>query len=313
MGWKVIHLTKPCKIKVKDENLLLIFSDSEKEESIKVTINDIDFILFDNTQFSITGKAIELLSKNGIATLFIDEEFHPSSILVPYHTHTLLTEMANIQISITQEFKAQAWQNIIKSKISNQAITLKYWSKEEFEELNNLSQNVELFDKNNDEAQSARIYWKTLFENKTFRREQGSEDIINSMLNYTYAILRATMARSLSTSGFLPVFGIWHQNRYNAFNLVDDLIEPFRAFCDMYVKILLNTKYSQSLYLNIPIKRDLVKLLTFECVNINGGLSNLSKAIELFVKNYKRAVMADDISLIVYPTINEGFFRNECF
>ena len=313
MGWKVIHLTKPCKIKVKDENLLLTFLDSEKEESIKVTINDIDFILFDNTQFSITGKAIELLSKNGIATLFIDEEFHPSSILVPYHTHTLLTEMANIQISITQEFKAQAWQNIIKSKISNQSATLKYWNKKEFLELELLSQNVQLFDSNNDEAQSARIYWKSLFTNKTFRREQGSEDIINSMLNYAYAILRATMARSLSTSGFLPVFGIWHQNRYNAFNLVDDLIEPFRAFCDLYVKLLLNTKYSQSLYLTIPIKRDLVKLLTFECVNINKGSSNLSKAIEVFVKQYKRAVIANDISLIVYPSINEEFFKNECF
>ncbi len=313
MAWKVIHLTKPCKIKVKDENLLLTFLDGEKEESIKVTISDIDFILFDNTQFSITGKAIELLSKNGIATLFVDEEFQPSSILVPYHTHTLLTEMANIQISITQEFKAKAWQNIIKSKILNQAITLKYWNKKEFEELNNLSQNVQLFDSNNDEAQSARIYWKSLFTNKTFRREQGSEDIINSMLNYSYAILRATMARSLSTSGFLPVFGIWHQNRYNAFNLVDDLIEPFRAFCDLYVKLLLNTKYSQSLYLTIPIKRDLVKLLTFECVNINKGSSNLSKAIEVFVKHYKRAVMADDLSLIVYPSINEEFFKNECF
>lgn len=312
MGWKVIHLTKPCKIKVKDENLLLTFLDSEKEESIKVTINDIDFILFDNTQFSITGKAIELLSKNGIATLFIDEEFHPSSILIPYHTYTLLTEMANIQIAITQKFKAQAWQNIIKSKISNQSATLRYWNKKEFNDLELLSQNVQLYDSNNDEAQSARIYWKSLFTNKTFKREQGSEDIINSMLNYAYAILRATMARSLSTSGFLPVFGIWHQNRYNAFNLVDDLIEPFRAFCDLYVKLLLNTKYSQSLYLTISIKRDLVKLLAFECVNINKGSSNLSKAIEVFVKQYKRAVMADDISLIVYPSINEEFFKNEC-
>ena len=237
MGWKVVHLTKPCKIKVKDENLLLTFLDSEKKESIKVTINDIDFILFDNTQFSITGKAIELLSKNGIATLFIDEEFHPSSILIPYHTHTLLTEMANIQISITQEFKAQAWQNIIKSKISNQSATLKYWNKKEFLELELLSQNVQLFDSNNDEAQSARIYWKSLFTNKTFRREQGSEDIINSMLNYSYAILRATMARSLSTSGFLPVFGIWHQNRYNTFNVVDDLIPDFAIGYCMYKKI----------------------------------------------------------------------------
>lgn len=313
MGWKVIHLTKPCKIKVKDENLLLEFMEDEKKENIKVTISDIDFILFDNRQFSITGKAIELLSKNGIATLFIDDEFHPSSILIPYHTHTLLTEMANIQISITQEFKAKAWQNIIKSKILNQSTTLKYWNKKEFVELEILSQNVQLFDSNNDEAQSARIYWKSLFTNKTFRREQGSEDIINSMLNYAYAILRATMARSLSVSGFLPVFGIWHQNRYNAFNLVDDLIEPFRAFCDFYVKLLLNTKYSQSIYLTISIKRDLVKLLTFECVNINKGSSNLSKAIEVFVKYYKRAVIADDISLIVYPSINEEFFKNECF
>ncbi len=133
------------------------------------------------------------------------------------------------------------------------------------------------------------------------------------MLNYSYATLRATLARSLSASGFLPVFGIWHQNRYNAFNLVDDLIEPFRAFCDMYVKILLNTKYSQSLSLSVPIKRDLVKLLTFECVHINNGVSNLSKAIEVFVKQYKRAVLADDTSLIVYPSIHEEFFKNECF
>jgi CRISPR-associated endonuclease Cas1 subtype II len=253
------------------------------------------------------------LCKNGIATLFINEEFHPSSILLPYHRHTLLTEMANIQISITQEFKAQAWQNIIKSKITNQAVTLKYWNKKEFKELEALSQKVQLFDSNNDEAQSARIYWKTLFTNKLFRREQGSEDIINSMLNYSYAILRATMARSLSTSGFLPVFGIWHQNRYNAFNLVDDLIEPFRAFCDMYVKTLLNTKYSQSLFLNVLIKRDLVKLLTVECVHINNGVSNLSKAIDVFVKQYKKAVLANDASLIVYPSINEELFKNECF
>jgi len=244
MGWKIVHLTKPCKIKVKDSNLLLLFKDSEEE--VKVTIKDIDFILFDNTQFSITGKAIELLSKNSIAVLFIDEEFHPSSILLPYHLHTLLAEVANIQININSDFKSNTWQCIIKSKILNQSDSLKYFNKTEYKDLIELVKYVKPFDKNNDEAQSARIYWKSLFTNKTFRREQGSEDIINSMLNYSYAILRATMARSVSASGFLPVFGIWHQNRYNAFNLVDDLIEPFRAVCDIYVKILLNTKFSDS-------------------------------------------------------------------
>ena len=234
MGWKVVHLTKACKIKAKDENLLLVFD--ENEEKVKVTVEDIDFILFDNTQFSITGKAIELLAKNGTAVLFIDEEFHPSSILIPYHTHTLLTQMADVQIAITQEFKSTAWQNIISSKILNQSVVLRFLNQEEFIQLEQMSRNVQPFDKNNDEAQSARIYWKALFSNKNFRREQGGEDIVNSMLNYAYAILRAAMARSLSTAGFLPVFGIWHHNRYNAFNLVDDLIEPFRPVCDLHVR-----------------------------------------------------------------------------
>lgn len=311
MGWKIVHLTKPCKVKVKDSNLLLLFKDNYDE--IKITIKDIDFILFDNTQFSITGKAIELLSKSSIAILFIDEEFHPSSILIPYHRHTLLSEVAEIQIKISEKFKSIVWQNIIKSKISNQANSLEYFNKPEYEILSDLSNKVKLFDANNDEAQSARIYWKSLFTNKTFRREQGSDDIINSMLNYSYAILRATMARSISASGFLPVFGIWHKNRYNAFNLVDDLIEPFRPVCDIYVKILLNTKFSQSMYLNTLIKRELVKLLTFECIDIHNGTSNLSKSIEIFVRNYKKAVLKDDISLISYPNINVEYFKNEFF
>ena len=161
MGWKVVHLTKACKIKAKDENLLLVFD--ENEEKVKVTVEDIDFILFDNTQFSITGKAIELLAKNGTAVLFIDEEFHPSSILIPYHTHTLLTQMADVQIAITQEFKSTAWQNIISSKILNQSVVLRFLNQEEFIQLEQMSRNVQPFDKNNDEAQSARIYWKALF------------------------------------------------------------------------------------------------------------------------------------------------------
>ena len=109
MGWKVIHLSKPCKIKVKNENLVLFFYESEDE--VKVTLKDIDFILFDNTQFSITGKSIELLAKNNIATLFIDEEFQPSGILTPYHQHSTMTEIAHVQISITKEFKEKIWQD----------------------------------------------------------------------------------------------------------------------------------------------------------------------------------------------------------
>ena len=309
MGWKVVHLTKPCKIKVKNENLVLFFYESEDE--VKVTLKDIDFILFDNTQFSITGKSIELLAKNNIATLFIDENFHPSAMLIPYHKHSTMTEVAHIQISITREFKDKVWRDIITSKIYNQAKVLEFFNCDKYIELEQIASKVQLYDKNNDEAQGARLYWKNIFNVLNFKREQGGEDILNSMLNYSYAILRATMARNVSASGLLPIFGIWHQNKYNSFNLVDDLIEPFRAICDIYVRIL-KRRYPNKTILDVQLKREIVALLNFGSVVMNSGVTSLNRAVEQFVINYKKAMFADDESFVVYPTINIEFFKNEC-
>ncbi|MCF6339263.1 MAG: type II CRISPR-associated endonuclease Cas1 [Sulfurimonas sp.] len=309
MSGKVVHLTKPCKIKVKNSNLVLFFYEDEQE--VKVTLKDIDFILFDNTQFSITGKSLELIAKNNIATLFIDAEFHPSSILTPFHSHSTLSEIAHIQIAITQKFKDVMWQGIVKSKIINQAEVLRFFNRDRHIELQELCEKVQLYDTNADEAQAARLYWRELFNMHTFVREQGSDDIINSMLNYSYAILRASIARNVVVSGLLPVFGIWHKNRYNAFNLVDDLIEPFRPFCDLYVKLLLNTKYIKANNLSVNIKRDLVNILLLECVNINGGKSTIAKAMELFVKEYKKCVVSNNPRSICYPMIDLKYMQDE--
>jgi CRISPR-associated protein Cas1 len=309
VGFKVVHLTKPCKIKIKNENLVLFFYEEEQEA--KITIKDIDFMLFDNTQFSITGKSLQLLAKHNIAALFIDDEFHPSSMLTPYHSHSTMNEIAHAQIQISQDFKDVMWQNIIKSKIFNQSEVLMFLNKEKHVELKELHDLVQLYDKNADEAQAARLYWRELFNMHTFRREQGSEDIINVMLNYAYAILRASIARYVSASGLLPIFGIWHKNKYNSFNLVDDLIEPFRPFCDLYVKLLLNTKYVGANNLAVNIKRDLVNILLLECVNINGGKSTLSKAMELFVREYKKCVIANNPDNIFFPNIDLKYMQDE--
>ena len=309
MGWKVVHLTKPCKIKIKSENLLLHFYESDDE--VKVTLKDIDFLLFDNSQFSITGKALELLAKNNIATLFIDDTFHPSAILTPYLSHSLMSETAHFQVSISQEFKNQAWQKIVQRKIYNQAKVLEFFNNDAYIELEKLALGVQEYDKNGDEAQAARLYWKKIFNIRTFKRDKEGLDIINAMLNYSYAIIRASMARSVSASGLLPVFGLWHQNRYNAFNLVDDLMEVFRPFCDLHVKLLLDTKYQNRNNLTVNIKRDLVALLLSESVLINKGVSNISKSIELFVRQYKKAMIADDALLLFFPEINREHFKDE--
>jgi len=310
VGWKVVHLSRPCKIFIKNENLVLNFTDTNDE--VKVTLNDIDFILFDNTQFSITGKSLELLAKNNIATLFIDEEFHPSSILTPYHQHSTMYEVANTQIALSEDFKGKVWQEIIKVKLKNQSDVLHFFQNPSFEKIDELIEKVEHFDISNQEAQGARVYWKNLFLNKHFKREQGSEDVYNSMLNYGYAILRACMARSLSASGLLPIFGIWHQNRYNAFGLADDLMETFRPIVDIYIKLLKEQKYPNKTIFDIQLKREIVALLNYGSLVINGGISSLSSGVELYVRNYKRAMMSENISYIFHPTLNEKFFRYEC-
>lgn len=311
MGFKVLHLTRPCKINIQNANLHLYFYDDTS--TVKVTLHDIDFLLFDNTQFSITGTTLQLLAKENIATLFIDEVYHPSAILIPYHQHSTMSEIAHAQVSLEIPFKSEVWQKIIVAKITNQAEVILFLSLANSSELMKFAKKVTLYDDNQDEAQAARLYWKSLFNMNTFRREQGSEDIVNVMLNYVYAIIRACVARDVSVSGMLPVFGIWHKNKYNAFALVDDLMEPFRPVCDLYVKLLLNKKYQGANNLSTNIKRDLIAILNKEYIIINGGVSTVITAISLFVREYKKSMMLENSSNLVFPKINIEKFDNEFF
>lgn len=307
MSYKIVHISKPCKIKVYNHNLIIVAKD---ESFLKVGIKDLDFLLIDSRMFSITGHALELISRYKIATLFVDEYSHPSSILLPYHQYSLFGEMAYIQIGITYQFKAECWKYIIESKVYNQSSVLQYFESPKYQILLDISKSIELNDKTKGEALSARIYWKALF-GRDFLRDQKSKDIINSMLNYAYSLIRACMARSISVVGFLPVFGICHHSKYNAFNLVDDLIEPFRALVDLYIVKLINSKKPN--ILDTDLKHDILQMLSVEIVNINQGQSTFIKAIEIFVQSYKQAVLQNSISKLKIPTINFNFDNYEYF
>jgi CRISPR-associated protein Cas1 len=89
-------------------------------------------------------------------------------------------------------------------------------------------------DPENYEGQAAAIYWNYLLKDYgvTRGRDMGSP---NHLFNYGYAILRAVIARNLVGSGCLPVLGIHHTNKYNAYCLADDIMEPFRPIVDKMV------------------------------------------------------------------------------
>jgi CRISPR-associated endonuclease Cas1 subtype II len=167
---------------------------------------------------------------------------------------------------------------------------------------------VKLDDEDNVEAKAARLYWSELF-NGFIRIQKGADDLRNSSLNYTYAILRGAVIRSITNVGLMPSFGIHHQNYFNAFNLADDLIEPFRAFAELHIKSILR-KYGNEKRLNPFLKSKYIELLNLEFVDIDNQISSVRVAIDILCKSFQKVILENDISLLKLPKVN--FSRYEC-
>ena len=140
-------------------------------------------------------------------------------------------------------------------------------------------------DSSNREGIAARQYWSYLF-GKDFRREREGLPP-NNLLNYGYAILRAATARALVGSGLLPALGLFHRNKYNAFPLADDVMEPYRPYVD---KVAFDAAEEGLLDLNKDVKTRMLKVLTAD-VGIGKVTRTLSIALTItsasLVKFYK--------------------------
>jgi CRISPR-associated protein Cas1 len=159
-----------------------------------------------------------------------DEKHIPNGLLMPFHQHSRQLQVAQIQVEASLPLKKRLWQQLVQNKILNQAVCLERCDSEDNHLLEALAREVQSGDKGNKEAQAAKLYWPRLFGTR-FRRFSQTH-WTSSALNYGYAILRGAMARAVVANGLLPCFGLNHQSQLNAFNLVDDLIEPFRPLVD---------------------------------------------------------------------------------
>ncbi len=302
-AWKTIRITKPCKLSIESGNLV-IKDDTHK---FKLSLSDTDSIIFEGEQFTLTAPVLGALAKHKIATLFCDEYYMPLAILLPYRQTALGVDVLKAQISWSEEFKASLWKVIIESKILNQTEVLSYYGYNS-SYMERYIGFVALNDKHNFEAKSARHYWKELFCG--IKREQESLDIRNQTLNYAYAICRSMLARDLSAGGFNCALGIWHDNQYNAYNLADDLIEPFRPIMDMAIKKVL--EYRDDEYISPELKRLIIGIFDEEYVNYNQSLSSIRKVSKLYIVDFKRAAMAESLEKINFPSVSLEHF-DECF
>jgi CRISPR-associated protein Cas1 len=211
---------------------LLIKQEGEQVSSIPC--EDIGVLLVDHQGVTYTHSVFTELLRCGAAVVLCGGDHHPAGMLLPIESNSVQTERFRQQIEAKEPVKKRLWKQIVKAKIKHQA-KLVGKDSDVYRTLMTLRDRVRSDDPDNIEAQAGRKYWPVYLQDITFHRDISGPPP-NNMLNYGYMVLRAAVARALCSAGLLPSLGIHHRNRYNAFCLADDLLEPFRGFVEYKVR-----------------------------------------------------------------------------
>lgn len=277
MGYINIFVSKDAYLFVKNEQLFL----KNKEKQIDYPLEDINSIMIENLETTISTYALSKFAQNGILTFVCNQNHLPCGVILPYCEHYQTLSVHSFQTAVSKPLNKQLWQSIIKNKIKNQNEVLNICGK--YDKLLGFYQTVTSGDGTNNEAKASLRYFKELF-GKNFVRRDDSNDI-NAFLNYGYSIVRGFVARSVVVHGLTPFLGIFHSNGFNQFNLADDLIEVFRPVVDLFVKIYLSDEKT----LSSDVKAKIYNLVNVD-VLVDGQKQPLSYAIDMLVQSYVRSI-----------------------
>lgn len=253
---RTLFISNPYHLSLKNKQLLI----TERGGTIvgSAPVEDLGFVVLDHPQISFSMKLMEELNAVNVATVFCDSKHMPSAMLLPLDAHHIQNELFRAQILVSEPLKKNLWKQTIESKIGNQARLLEKLGKNSLQ-LRNIAKSVKSGDGDNREGFAARIYWNALWGANFIRDRYGEPP--NNFLNYGYILLRSAAARALAGSGLLATLGIHHRNRYNAFCLADDIMEPYRPYVDE-LAFDLNEKYPETMMLEKEHKAELLQLMT---------------------------------------------------
>ncbi|MCB0710328.1 MAG: type II CRISPR-associated endonuclease Cas1 [Chitinophagaceae bacterium] len=277
---RTICIESPCLLKFSNGQMVVSFNHikgMEDRPDKTVPVEDLGMLILEHQQISITHYLLDQLVNNNVAVVTCNDTHHPTGLLMPLEGNTLQSERFRAQIEATEPLKKQLWQQTVKAKIGNQAAVLKKWDGK-WLALKNLADNVKSGDSDNNEAIAAAHYWQNIFPPawNFYRKRDGAPP--NNLLNYGYAIVRAGMARAIVGAGLLPTLGIFHRNRYNAYCLADDMMEPYRPFVDVVVRSIID-KTSAVNNLTNELKVELLKIPVMD-VMLNDDRSPLMVAMQ---------------------------------
>ena len=307
---RTLYFSNPAYLSLRNQQLVIKLPEVETNASLPesfkadatktIPIEDIGIVVLDNKQITITQGVLEALLENNCAVITCNESHLPIGMHLPLVGNTTQTERMRYQIEASLPLKKQLWQQTIIAKIQNQASVLKQMRGTEVRNMQKWASEVKSGDSDNLEARAAVYYWQNAFpmiENFTRSREGESP---NNLLNYGYAILRAIVARALVSSGLLTTLGIHHRNKYNAFCLADDVMEPYRPYVDKLVMQIYD-RFPNTQELTKELKAELLQIPVLD-VTINNKRSPLMIAVSTTTSSLQKCY-AGELRKIIYPII----------
>lgn len=286
MGYRNIKIESSIGLHIKNSQLII------GDKGVSFPLEDINCVLIENQSVTVSSYMLQEFAKNEIALYVCDEKHIPNAVLLPLVKHSRHFKMLTRQIEVGKPLIKRLWQQIIVCKIKNQALCLKEMELDGYDKLLAMTKEVQSGDKTHVEAKAAAYYFRALYGDE-FTRD--NECIINSAMNYAYAIIRGLIARSIVCYGLEPSLGMFHHSELNSFNLADDLIEVFRPLVDLYVASHFDIAEVDS-DLTPQIKRDLFNIINYD-MSMKGDKRIISNCIDMLVYSYSGAIQGNRTDL----------------
>ena len=291
MSWRIVVVGGHAKLDYKMDYLVV----RKQEATSKIYIGEIGLLIVESTAVSITTMLLSELAKNKVKVVFCDEKKNPQSEIIPYYGAHDTSMKIRQQIAWNVNIKSEVWTEIVAEKIRNQMrflYELDY--KEQADLLKQYVQEILPKDESNREGHAAKVYFNAIFGLYFTRSE---ENAINAALNYGYSILLSCFNREIVSNGYITQIGLFHDNRFNQFNLASDFIEPFRTLIDRKVVNMMPEDFGKE------EKMELVNVLN-QNVIIEQKVHSVNNAIKIYCRSIFAALNNEDIADI-------RFYKNE--
>ena len=296
MGFRTVFVKNGESLRVKLDNLEI----SKNREQFIIPLSDIESVILEGEQTTVSSRILAKFAQYHIELIVCDSKYLPAGVFLGLGQYHRSAKRAIWQSGWIEEQKQAIWTVIILRKINNQIIFSEIANIDEdrLEIMKELRNNLQFGDETNREGHVAKVYFNSHF-GLGFTREDDS--LPNACMDYGYAIIRAQMARCVVAQGLLPMLGVFHRNEYNSFNLVDDLMEPFRPLMDYYIYRKILPKDEK--YLTYDSRIQLIDFLN-QKIKIKNKKIYINQCMTEYVISFIKAMEKNDPAYLLDIDLN---------